>query len=240
MIYFLVPIYNESANIPNLANELLAIHLDDSVHFVFSDDGSLDQSVAEIHKLFRNTQYTVLGDGVNRGPGYAFNQGFKWILEKANKTDCVVTIEADCTSDLSLLPVMLSLNKHGYDMVLASVYAQGGGFDNTSFLRLTASSLANLIFRFLFGIRVLTLSSFYRVYTITILAKINAQHGELIRESGFISMLEILVNALKAEARVIEVPMRLHSGKRNGKSKMKVFRTTIDYFRFLVIRKFRS
>ncbi len=240
MIYFLVPVYNEAINLPNLANELLALSLNEPACFVFSDDGSTDHSIAEIHRLFQNTRYIILGDGVNRGPGYAFNEGFNWILTQAYPKGRVVTLEADGTSDLSLLPVMLSLNDHGYDMVLASVYAQGGGFDNVSFLRLLASSVANLMFRFLFNIRVLTLSSFYRVYSISILDKIKAQRGGLIQEAGFISMLEILVNGLAAGARVIEVPMKLQSAKRKGKSKMKVFKTTADYFRFLIKRRLGS
>lgn len=235
MIFFLIPVFNEEKNIPNLHRELAELSLPEEACFVFSDDGSTDQSKAMIEDLFKNTSYTILGDGINRGPGAAFNTGFEWILKQSKSdSDCVVTLEADCTSDLSILGVMLMLNKMQYDLVLASVYAQGGGFEQTSFYRKFASACANFLFRFLFNVQVLTLSSFYRVYSLSILQRIKKASPTLIAETGFICMLEILVKGIKEGAKVIEVPMQLHSSKRQGQSKMKVFKTTLQYFRFLL------
>ena len=234
MIFFLVPVFNEEKNIPNLYRELSGLTLTEAFCFVFSDDGSTDSSKQVIRELFPASQVMILGDGVNRGPGAAFNAGFEWILQQSKSfDDRIVTLEADCTSDLSILPVMLALNKMDYDLVLASVYAQGGGFDQTSFYRKFTSAVANFLFRFLFDVQVLTLSSFYRVYSVSLLRRIKANHSALIKETGFICMLEILVKSLKSGARVIEVPMKLHSSKRQGQSKMKVFKTTLQYFKFL-------
>jgi dolichol-phosphate mannosyltransferase len=234
MIFFLVPVFNEEKNIPNLYRELSGLTLTEEFYFVFSDDGSSDSSKQIIRELFPASQVMVLGDGVNRGPGAAFNAGFEWILQQSKSSeDRIVTLEADCTSDLSILPVMLALNKMDYDLVLASVYAQGGGFDQTSFYRKFTSAVANFLFRFLFDVQVLTLSSFYRVYSVSLLKRVKANHPVLIKETGFICMLEILVKSLKSGARVIEVPMKLHSSKRQGHSKMKVFKTTLQYFKFL-------
>lgn len=235
MIFFLIPVFNEEKNIPNLYRELADFSLPEEAFFVFSDDGSTDQSKSIIKDLFKNNLFIILGDGINRGPGAAFNTGFEWILkESKSDSDCVVTLEADCTSDLSILPVMLMLNKMKYDLVLASVYAQGGGFEQTSFYRKFTSACANFLFRFLFNVQVLTLSSFYRVYSLSILQTIKKASPALIAETGFICMLEILVKCIKQGAEVIEVPMRLHSSKRQGQSKMKVFKTTLQYFRFLL------
>ncbi|MFN6090467.1 MAG: glycosyltransferase [Cyclobacteriaceae bacterium] len=234
MIFFLIPVFNEEKNIPGLYRELSGLTLTESFCFVFSDDGSTDSSKQIIRELFPASQVMILGDGVNRGPGAAFNAGFEWILQQSKSSDDrIVTLEADCTSDLSILPVMLALNKMDYDLVLASVYAQGGGFDQTSFYRKFTSAVANFLFRFLFDVKVLTLSSFYRVYSVCLLKRVKANHPVLIKETGFICMLEILVKSLKSGARVIEVPMKLHSSKRQGHSKMKVFKTTLQYFKFL-------
>jgi dolichol-phosphate mannosyltransferase len=234
MIFFLIPVFNEEKNIPGLYRELSGLTLTEAFCFVFSDDGSSDSSKQIIRELFPASQVMILGDGVNRGPGAAFNAGFEWILQQSKSfDDRIVTLEADCTSDLSILPVMLALNKMDYDLVLASVYAQGGGFDQTSFYRKFTSAVANFLFRFLFDVQVLTLSSFYRVYSVSLLRRIKANHSVLIKETGFICMLEILVKSLKSDARVIEVPMKLHSSKRQGQSKMKVFKTTLQYFKFL-------
>ena len=159
------------------------------------------------------------------------------ILKNSQPQDIVITLEADCTSDLSILSTMLTLNRLGYDLVLSSVYAQGGGFDQTSFLRKFISATANFTFRFLFDVKVLTLSSFYRVYSVALLKRIQEKYKVIIRESGFVCMLEILVKAIHSNARIIEVPMQLHSSKRIGKSNMKIVKTTFQYFRFLVMRK---
>lgn len=234
MIFFLVPVFNEEKNIPNLYRELSGLSLTEDVYFVFSDDGSSDSSKKIIQELFPANQFIILGDGMNRGPGAAFNTGFEWILKHSKSSaDRIVTLEADCTSDLSILPVMLTLNQMNYDLVLASVYAQGGGFDQTSFYRKFTSAVANFLFRFLFDVQVLTLSSFYRVYSVSLLERVKTKYTTLINETGFICMLEILVKSLKSGAKVIEVPMQLYSSKRQGQSKMKVFKTTLQYFKFL-------
>jgi dolichol-phosphate mannosyltransferase len=204
------------------------------VRLVLSDDGSKDATIAIARAHFPADRLTCLGDGINRGPGQAFQTGFTHILANAQDGDRIVTLEADCTSDITILPEMLAIADLGYDLVLASVYAQGGGFDKTTFFRRLLSSVANMFFRFAFDLRVATLSSFYRVYSVRRLRKAQQQHGALIREAGFICMLEILVKMIDSGARVIEVPMVLHSSKRVGASRMKMFRTSMAYFRFLM------
>jgi dolichol-phosphate mannosyltransferase len=240
MIFFLIPVFNEEKNIPNLHRELAALKLNQPVYYVFSDDGSTDQSVVLITDLFKSAAFTIIGDGINRGPGAAFNAGFEWILQVSKSPDdSVVTLEADCTSDLSLLPIMLMLRNAKYDLVLASVYAQGGGFEKTSFARKFISASANFMFRFLFDVQVLTLSSFYRVYSISILSKVKAANktNKIISETGFICMLEVLLKSIQQGASVIEVPMTLHSSKRQGESKMKILKTMLQYFSFLFKNK---
>lgn len=233
MIFFLIPIYNEVSNLENLLHELISWSSREDVHYVFSDDGSTDGSTKLIVKLFAGKPFTILGDGINRGPGSAFNTGFEWILENSSPRDNVVTLEADCTSDLSILPIMLTLNAAGYDLVLSSVYAQGGGFEQTSFVRKFISAVANFMFRFMFDVKVLTLSSFYRVYSISLLRRIREKFNVIITETGFVCMLEILIRAIHCDAKIIEVPMRLHSSKRVGQSNMKILNTTLHYFKFL-------
>lgn len=234
-VYFLIPVYNEKLNISNLHAELKNIIPAENRFFVFSDDGSVDGSRELLASQFEGLPHVVLGDGINRGPGHAFNAGFEWILKHStDAADKVVTMEADCTSDIGILPEMLSISRLNYDLVLASVYVQGGGFEKTTFLRKLISSFANLMYRFLFDIKVQTLSSFYRIYSVTLLQKISSQYGSIISESGFICMLEVLIKAVDNRARIIEVPMVLASSKRQGPSKMKVVRTSLQYFRFLM------
>ncbi len=239
MIYFLIPFYNEELNLENLYNNLLIKTKSINYCIVFSNDGSTDRSVEIIKSRFQKTNYIIIDNKLNQGPGYAFNEGFKWILSHSKNTnDKIVTIEADSTSDLNILSDMLNISSLGYDLVLASVYSQGGGFEKTSFFRKIISASANLIFRFIFDIKVQTLSSFYRVYDISLVRRINDKYGNIISQNGFICMLEILFRAIKVNAKILEVPMTLKSDNRNGKSKLKIFKTSIAYLKFLLKNTF--
>jgi hypothetical protein len=133
---------------------------------------------------------------------------------------------------------MVSINRLGFDLVLASVYSQGGGFQKTSFLRKLLSACANVLMRMLFDLHMQTLSSFYRVYSVELLRKVKTKYGTIVKEPGFLCMIEVLMKCIKAEAKVIEVPTLLLSEKRKGKSKMKLMKTSMSYLRFMFSNKF--
>lgn len=238
MICFLIPTYNEEANIPVLAGNLLNVLPEREKFFVFVDDCSTDGTIDIIEKSFPKDKLQIIRKEANGGPGDSFNIGFEWILSNKDKaTEGVVTVEADNTSDLKILPDMITISGLGYELVLASVYAQGGGFDKTSFFRKLISFFANMIFRSIFNIKVMTLSSFYRVYKIELLERIKKYYPVLIRERGFICMLEILLKSIRANASIIEVPMVLRSEMRKGRSKMKILKTSLSYMRFMLSSK---
>ena len=234
MIYVLIPTYNEEQNIERLRKNLDPYVQRSEVHFVFADDHSTDQTISVIGSQFGTNSCTVLPTEENKGPGDAFDRGFNWILENSeNPSDVIVTMEADNTSDLGILETMLLLNERGYELVLASVYAQGGGFQKTTFIRKVISFFANMLFRSLLNLKVLTLSSFYRVYSVHKVREVKERFGTIITEQGFICMVELLLKLVKCETTVIEVPMVLESTNRVGRSKMKIMRTTMQYLRFL-------
>jgi len=236
--YFLIPVFNEADNIPLLKTNLLSISTDTEVFFVFVDDNSSDDSVSLVKDLFSDMDFHIIEKQNNVGPGDSFNLGFEWILEHSkSEEDIIVTLEADNTSDLQILPDMLVVSMLGYELVLASIYAQGGGFYKTSLFRKAISFFANMMFRSIFDIKVLTLSSFYRVYHKSLVRRIQQQNDEIISERGFISMLEILIKSIRCNASIIEVPMTLKSDARKGKSKMKILTTSMCYLRFLFFTK---
>ncbi len=240
MIWFLIPTYNEARNVQALADELQGSEVAEERHYVFADDGSTDGTMEELHRVFMGVAHTVIPAVTNQGPGDAFQRGFEHILTLAADDDVVVTMEADRTSDINLLPRMLVISRLGYDLVLASVYVQGGGFEHTTFLRRFLSTVANFFFRFVYDLKVSTLSSFYRVYRIPKLREAAARWPKFIEEKGFICMLEALLKMLDVKATVIEVPMVLASAKRTDRSKMKLFKTTWAYFRFLARHRQRK
>ncbi len=235
-VYFLVPLYNEEENVALLHKNITAACPGYKKFFVLVDDGSSDNTVNAITRLFKDEKnFRLVTKDKNRGPGDSFNAGFEWVLSHSAQlhTDIVVTLEGDNTSDLEILDTMVMLSVSGYSLVLASVYAQGGGFKDTTLLRKLISFIANQLLRFAFDIKVLTLSSFFRIYHLNLIAKIKEKHTTIIESKGFICMIEILLKAIRAEAKIIEVPMVLKSGARKGKSKMKILTTSLSYIKFL-------
>lgn len=236
MVYFLIPVYNEEGNVEELCAALTQVLPEEKKHFVFVNDCSTDRTCELIQQSINADVLTIINNPINSVPGYSFNAGLDYILSVSkDDSDNIITMEGDNTSDLAILPVMNNLAKQwNFDLVLASVYAQGGGFSKTSWYRKVISFIANQILRFAYDIKVLTLSSFYRVYKISILRKVKVSYQILISENGFICMLEILIKIIKVNGTIVEVPMILNSDKRLGKSKMKILKTSWQYFRFLL------
>lgn len=238
VIVFLVPTYNEADNIVLLHKNLKQASEVEEAHYLFVDDCSTDNTVDVIRSQFHADEVTIIEKEENAGPGDSFNLGMKHVLETyPDKRPTLVTLEADNTSDLGILPEMLMLLDYGYELILASVYAQGGGFSKTSLWRKVISFTANMLLRTVYEIKVQTLSSFYRVYSFALLERLNKHYDEIIQEKGFISMLEILLKSISLKARIVEIPMVLRSDAREGKSKMKVFKTARRYILFLLTFK---
>lgn len=235
MLYFVIPVYNEELNIGELSDSLKNIMSEEAKFFVFVDDCSKDKSIEMIRSCFNGESLHIITKSKNKGPGDSFNQGFEYLLsKKISNDDLIITIEADNTSDINILEKLVANSRLGFDLVLASPYAQGGGFEETTLWRRFLSFIANSLFRFCFDVKVLTLSSFYRVYKPELLKRIKDKYNIVIKESGFICMVEILIKAIRCNAEIIEVPMKLYSAKRKGKSKMRIFKTGVTYLKFLL------
>src|ERR1700722_9880248 len=107
MIYFLIPVFNETDNIALLADSITNCLPGESKFFVFVDDCSTDNTIAVINKHFADKSLQIITKEANGGPGDSFNKGFDWILNhSASADDIVVTLEGDNTSDIAILPTM--------------------------------------------------------------------------------------------------------------------------------------
>jgi len=172
-VYILIPTFNEENNIAELYKNLSENCKTINTHYLLVDDCSIDKTIELIHKNFRDEHYIIIEKIENLGPSDSFNRGFEWILNhSAEDKDIIVTMEADNTSDISILSKMITISTLGYSLVLASVYAQGGGFQKTTLIRKIISFIANMFFRTFFNIKVLTISSFYRVYHVSLIREI--------------------------------------------------------------------
>ena len=230
-LLFVIPAYNEQENLPTLFTDLLATSalLGVGSRIFIVDDGSADDTPALVEAYDGPLPVELVRLEVNQGPGAAFREGFRSALDCAGPDALVVTLEADTTSDLGALPQMLSEVHAGADVVLADWRMVG-----VSAHRRLLSAAAGWVVRHGLGLEATTVSSFFRVYRASTLREASARYGDrLIRERGFACKAELLAKLSAMSARIVEVPVSLDWSRRNGESKMPVFKTMLAYWRML-------
>ncbi len=235
MIRFVIPVYNEAENIPNLMADLGPRARELGARIIFVDDGSSDGTAEAIEAHRDGLHLAVVRHQVNRGLGTAINSGLRAALGESQDDDAIVTIEGDNTSDLDDLPRMLDKFRQGADVVLASVYAPGGRIVGVAPWRLAASKAVSNSFRYVGGLKEIhTLSSLYRVYRAGTLRKAAETYGWLlVREPGFAANVELLLKLYNAGATVEEVSTVNDWSRRLGVSKMNLKPTVIAYGRLM-------
>ena len=230
-IIFVVPAYNEEENIPRLLEDLEARPrlFPPESRILVVDDGSQDGTAGVVEEYGGPLPLELIRLERNQGPGAAFRAGFAAALDRCPEEALVVTLEADTTSDLDALPVMIERAAAGAELVLASWVMV-----NVSRLRRTLSEGAGWVVRRSLGLQATTVSSFFRVYRASILRAGFESYGDsLIRERGFACKAEILAKLAEIGARIEEVPVGLDTTRRVGKSKMPIFRTILAYWRMV-------
>ncbi len=230
-LLFVIPAFNEEENLPGLFADLAgaADLLGERSRIFIVDDGSADATPELVESYEGPLPVELVRLEVNQGPGAAFRTGFDAALEHAGPDALIVTLEADTTSDLGALPQMLDEVHLGADVVLADWQMVG-----VSAHRRLLSAGAGWVVRKGLGLEATTVSSFFRVYRASTLREASRRHGEhLIRERGFACKAELLAKLASMGARIVEVPVSLDWSRRNGESKMPVFKTMLAYWRML-------
>jgi dolichol-phosphate mannosyltransferase len=233
---FVIPAYNEEANLPRLIVDLEArpALFPPGSRIIIVDDGSRDRTAPIVENYDGDLPLELLSLGENQGPGAAFRAGFAEALEHCPDDGFVVTLEADTTSDLDALPRMLERAAAGADLVLASWKMQ-----NVTRRRRFLSAAAGYVVRHALGVNAKTVSSFFRVYRARTLSSAMKRYGDnFIRERGFACKAEILANIARLGAKIEEVQVDLDWSRREGESKMPVARTILAYWRMLARQSF--
>jgi dolichol-phosphate mannosyltransferase len=234
--FFVLPAYNEEANIGRLLADLEArpdLYPAGS-RVIVVDDGSEDRT-ADVVEAYRGPlPVELVRLATNQGPGAAFRAGFEAALESSDEVAFVVTLESDTTSDLDALPAMLERARDGAELVLAD-----WRMVNVPRFRRALSHGAGWFMRAGLGVQAHTVSSFFRVYRASLLRDGFGRYGDtLIRERGFACKAELLAKLAALGARIEEVPVALDTSRRRGESKMPILKTTLCYWRMLARHRF--
>lgn len=228
---FVVPAYNEEANLPRLFADLEARPglFPAGSRLIVVDDGSVDNTADAVRSYRGPLPVELVRLALNQGPGAAFRAGFAAALPSSPSTALIVTLEADTTSDLDAVPEMLARAEAGADVVVAR-----WRMVHVPLRRRVLSRSAGFVVRHALGVPTRTVSSFLRVYRPAALRRAFGEYGDrLIQERGFACKAELLAKLAALGSVIEEVHVDLDCSRRVGASKMPVVRTALAYCRML-------
>ena len=212
----IVPTFNELANAPILIERIFK-HIPDA-HILIIDDGSPDKTGEKIKELQSKYPATLflLERARKSGLGSAYRTGFAWGLERGYEE--LIEMDADLSHRVRDLKKMIDAKelKPNTDLVIGSRWMPGGRTENWSKSRELLSRAANLYVRAMLGMGVKDSTAGFRIYSSSILKKLNL---EAIKSEGYSFQIEMTRAIHKLGGKIIEVPITFRE-RENGVSKM--------------------
>ena len=208
-----IPTYNEAANLPSLAPQVLA--QDARLELLVVDDNSPDGTGRLADELAaRERRVHVLHRDGKRGLGTAYITGFRWALERGY--DYVFEMDADFSHDPVHLKEFLKAVE-GADLVLGSRYLNGKvTVVNWPMTRLMLSYCANIYARRVTGLRIWDLTGGFKCFRRRVLEAIDLSQ---VRSNGYAFQIEMSVRAWRKGFRLTEIPI-VFVDRTEGHSKM--------------------
>ena len=223
-----LPAYNEemglAAILPEFGGQMDAHRLEHAA--VVVDDGSTDRTVMVVRD-----RATIIQHEVNQGLGRTIEAALRHACDLSRPGDVIVTMDADNTHPVSLIPRMLARIEDGYDVVIASRYRPGARVVGLSCVRHLMSYGARFLYQVLCpitGVRDYTCG--FRAYRADVLKRAFS-NGPVVTERGFASMAEILLRLRKLGSRISEVPVVLRYDQKDGASKNRLGATVLATLR---------
>ena len=240
-IFIIIPAYNEEKHIVKLLSDIGQLVLPVSIKVILVDDGSTDKTRLLAEKFYNRLEMDIIIHSENLGVPRSFYDGLSMAAKKAKDEDVISIIEADNTSNLKVVPIMVRKIDNGTDIVVASRYLKGGGYKNFPLIRLIGSYITNRTVSMLVNIKnVSDYTIFFRAYRAKTIKSAMAEYGtNLITTKTFASNLEILLKVRKYATHIDEVPLLYDYGNKENGSKMKKLKALNEY-KELIIRKVKG
>jgi len=223
-----LPSYLEAENLKVLLpklNEILVRFGVDYEILVIDTVSPMDDTPSVCKEL--HAQY------VSRENGNSYGDAVRTGIKKA-KYDSMVFLDADGSHDITDISKLYEEKQRGYDIAVASRYAQGGKTDNNFVLRAMSYAL-NLTYSLFFGIKVKDISTSFKIYDAVKLKSLD------LKCSNFDIIEEILIlwKSKYKDTKWIEIPS--HFKNRNfGKTKRNLFLFILSYGVTIIKLSFRS
>jgi dolichol-phosphate mannosyltransferase len=211
----IIPTYNELTNAPILIERIFK-HIP-SAHILIIDDGSPDKTGEKIKEMQKRYPGLFLLERASKsGLGSAYRTGFAWGLERGYEE--LIEMDADLSHRVRDLKKMIEAKElqPNTDLVIGSRWVPGGRTENWSKSRELLSRAANLYVRAMLGMGVKDSTAGFRIYSSSILERLNL---EAIKSEGYSFQIEMTRAVYKLGGKMIEVPITFRE-RENGVSKM--------------------
>ena len=208
----LVPTYNEAENIAAIVDRLRFSVPE--VHILVVDDASPDGTGALADSIAaRDASVHVLHRTQKTGLGAAYLDGFGWGLSRGYTQ--LVQLDADGSHLPEQLARLLAAADTA-DVVMGSRWVPGGAIENWPWHRRALSRGGSLYSRLLLRLPQRDATGGYRVYSARALERMDLSSVDSL---GYCFQIEMLRHAVRADLRVVEVPITFVERVR-GSSKM--------------------
>jgi dolichol-phosphate mannosyltransferase len=228
-IWIVLPAYNEEDSLPPL---LEAIHnalapTDIRYGVIVVDDGSRDATARIAREAAARGAVELIMHVTNQGLAAAIRTGLGAAVARSGASDVIITMDCDNTHPPRLIPQMLTKLDEGRDVVIASRFQPGAQVFGVPKSRMLYSIGAKWMFQILFPIRgVRDYTCGYRAYRADAIRQAAAMYGDqLITETGFSCMADLLLKLRHLPLAMGEIPLELRYDRRGADSKMRVLRT---------------
>lgn len=242
MIYILLPAYNEEDAIQPLTEKIGAAmaEMEADYQIVVVNDGSRDRTLERCRELAMRFPMHIITHKLNRGLGETIRDGMEYVAEHGSRSDVVVRLDCDDTHDPRYIIGMVEKLRAGWEVVIASRYAPGGGQIGVDWYRRTISRCANTLMKTCFPMDTIwEYTSGFRAYRVALIQDAIAIFGNQfidLKGMGFTGTVEKLVKCRMLGARVTEHGFVLRYDQKVGPSKVVTSLTTLGYL--MVIAKY--
>jgi dolichol-phosphate mannosyltransferase len=215
-----LPTYNEAANLPVIAAELLCLPLP-GLRILVADDNSPDGTgriADELAAQYGPERMTVVHRPGKQGLGRAYVDGMTRAI--ATGTEFVVQMDSDLSHAPKYLPQMLgTLLSANADVVIGSRYVAGASLASEwSWHRRALSGFANYYVRALLHLGIRDVTAGFKIWRSSALTAIDVAS---IRSNGYSFQVEMNYRTVRHRLKIVELPIHF-ADRREGESKMNV------------------
>lgn len=235
MIIILLPAYNEEESLPKLMPKIKGTmeKFGEPYQVVVCNDGSKDKTQMLLEEYSINMPLEIIEHRINRGLGESIRDLFERAAQLTSESDIIIRLDCDDTHEPEFIPNLIAKVREGYDIVIASRFAVGGGQMGVNGYRAFISNAANLFMKIFFPIKGLReYSCGFRAFNASkIKEAINFYGNDFVslKGLGFTCTLEKLVKLKMIGCRFGEVPFLLRYDQKISNSKMVGSVTTLGY-----------